>query len=240
MARDDTNIVNALNQSEVELWNAVDLKLDNRTLRFWTGTGDRSLGGAVSAGQVVIGEQYEIVTTGNTDFTKIGASQNTVGLKFFATGKPGFTLSNFGGPTGTVKTVYTGTSNLMGLGGVTEVTDLSAQSAQLTFNGITSDILSLALSEPYQRRECIIYFGVGSGPFYMTEVFSGEIDTLSISDSAETSTITLSVSSRLIKLDRANVRKYTSENHKSRYPNETFFDAVAAIQDQSIVWGRDA
>lgn len=40
----------------------------------------------VTAGSFVVGEDYEIVTIGSTDFTLIGASANTVGIIFTATG----------------------------------------------------------------------------------------------------------------------------------------------------------
>ncbi|CAB4127348.1 hypothetical protein UFOVP84_142 [uncultured Caudovirales phage] len=41
---------------------------------------------AVAAGSFTTGNQYTITLIGTTDFTLIGASANTVGLKFFATG----------------------------------------------------------------------------------------------------------------------------------------------------------
>ena len=40
----------------------------------------------VSAGNFIVGKQYEIKTVGSTDFTAIGASANTVGVVFTATG----------------------------------------------------------------------------------------------------------------------------------------------------------
>jgi hypothetical protein len=40
----------------------------------------------VAAGSFTVGNQYTITFVGNTDFTAIGASANTVGVKFFATG----------------------------------------------------------------------------------------------------------------------------------------------------------
>lgn len=43
-------------------------------------------GYAVTAGSFVIGETYRILTVGNTNFTLIGATSNTVGLHFIATG----------------------------------------------------------------------------------------------------------------------------------------------------------
>lgn len=40
----------------------------------------------IAASDIIIGQQYEIAVVGDTDFTLIGASSNTVGVKFFATG----------------------------------------------------------------------------------------------------------------------------------------------------------
>jgi hypothetical protein len=41
---------------------------------------------AVTAGSFVVGNQYEIVSTGTTSFTSIGAAANTPGTLFVATG----------------------------------------------------------------------------------------------------------------------------------------------------------
>jgi hypothetical protein len=43
-------------------------------------------GSTVTAGSFVIGNQYSILTIGTTDFTTIGASANTIGIAFVATG----------------------------------------------------------------------------------------------------------------------------------------------------------
>jgi len=265
MSRDNAEIISALQADRVEIFNAVEIFLDNSTLRFWTGYGSRALGSPIGANLVAVGDEYIITSVGDTNFTLIGAASNTAGEVFYAT--------DLGTGTGTVSKVYTGTGQLMNIEGLTEANDLSAQSATITLSGMPSEILSMALQEPYQRRECKIYFGIASTDwilqfgvwddtgvwidtsewndtptdidasdlYYATaEVFSGEMDTMNIVDSSDTSTIQLQVTSRLIKLDRANVRRYTSENHKSRYPSDTFFDTVATLQDQSIVWGREA
>ena len=47
---------------------------------------DIRLSTVVNAGSFVVGKQYEILTVGTTDFTAIGASTNTVGEVFVATG----------------------------------------------------------------------------------------------------------------------------------------------------------
>ena len=64
------------------------------------------------------------------------------------------------------------------------------------------------------------------------------MNTMSIEDGGETSTITLTVESKLVALERGSNRRYTHENHIARHPNDTFFSYVTALQDKEIVWGR--
>lgn len=132
---------------------------------------------------------------------------------------------------------YIGTGNLLSIGGLEEVADMAAKSATLVLSGVSSELVSLALQEPYQNRECRILFGVVNSTD-IVEVFSGTMDTMQIEDAGDASTITLTVESKWVKLDRPNVRRYTSESQKSRYATDTFFDWVADLQDKEIVWGR--
>ena len=144
---------------------------------------------------------------------------------------------------------YTGTGNLLTIDGLEEVSDLSARGTTLTLNGLDSTIVSYALTEEYQGRLVTIYWGVGSNT---VEVFRGYMDKMTIQDAGETSTISLTVESRLIALERANVRRYTRESHSavrlrkwlddgnSGTPAaDTFFDWTTQLQDKQIVWGRE-
>lgn len=132
---------------------------------------------------------------------------------------------------------YSGTGNLMSIGGLEEAADMSAKSASVTLSGIPPELVSLALVEPYQNRACRILFGV-VGSSAVVEVFAGTMDTMTIEDSGETSTINIKIESKWVRLDRVNMRRYTSESQKSRHSGDTFFDWVADLQDREIVWGR--
>ena len=132
---------------------------------------------------------------------------------------------------------YLGTGNLLTIGGLEEAADLSAKSVTITLSGVPSDIVSLALSEPYQRRTCRILFGVQNVDA-IVEVFSGVMNTMTIQDSGETSTIELLVESKLVELERAKIRRYTHESQQARYPNDSFFSYVTALQDKDVIWGR--
>lgn len=133
---------------------------------------------------------------------------------------------------------YTGTGNLLNISGLEEANDLSAKSATISMSGIPSSLVALALSEPYQRRACKIYFGTvdTSTPI---EAFNGLMNTMRIEDSGESSIITLSVDSKLVRLEKASGWRYTEANHQLRHTGDTFFNYVADLQDREIVWGRE-
>jgi hypothetical protein len=144
---------------------------------------------------------------------------------------------------------YLGSGNILSIDGLEEVSDLSARGTTLTLNGLDSTILTYALTEEYQGRLVTVYWGIGSNT---VEVFSGYMDKMTIQDAGNTSTISLTVESRLINLERPNIRRYTSESHaavrlrkwldggNSGSPaNDTFFDWVTKLQDKQIVWGRE-
>lgn len=132
---------------------------------------------------------------------------------------------------------YTGGGNLIGIEGLEEVADLSAKAVTLSLSGIPASVVSLALQEPYQRRRVRILWGVRSVSD-VVEVFSGSLNQMVIEDSAESGTISVTVDSKLIELERASNRRYTSESHKTRHSGDTFFDYVSQIQDAEIVFGR--
>jgi len=61
---------------------------------------------------------------------------------------------------------------------------------------------------------------------------------MNIDEGAETSTIALSVESKLIDLERGRVFRYTDANQKSRYPDDKGFEFVEDLQDKRFSWGR--
>jgi hypothetical protein len=140
---------------------------------------------------------------------------------------------------------YTGSGSLLAISDLEEAADLSAKGATVTLSGISASIVSLALTEPYQGRRARILLGEASldasldaSSTNFAEVFSGYMDVMNITHSGESVRIQLTIESKLIALQRPNVRRYTAENHKLRHPNDTFFDWVASLQDKEIAWGR--
>ena len=133
---------------------------------------------------------------------------------------------------------YTGTGNILSISGLEEANDLSAKGVTLQLSGVPTEIVSLALQEPYQRRDCKIYFGT-TDTSVPIEVFSGLMDKMVIQDSGESSVIELTVESKLLRLNKASNWRYTQESHKSRHSGDTFFSYVTDLQNKDIIWGRE-
>jgi hypothetical protein len=135
---------------------------------------------------------------------------------------------------------YLGVGTLLNISSVEETTEIDAKGATITMSGIPSDFLSLALTEPYQGRECRIYFGMTSDPEDYVEVFAGELDQMNISEEDSAATISVTVENVLIKLERPVVRRFTNEDQKSRFPDDRGLEYVASLQDKEVFWGRTA
>ena len=132
---------------------------------------------------------------------------------------------------------YIGVGNLLEIGEPTEVLDLSAQGLSITLNGLDSSILSAALSENYQGSEAKLYLGM-IGVSEMAEVFSGYMDVMTIKEAASSVTVSITVESRLIDLERPRVARFTKSSHQSISGNsgDTFFDFITDISDKRVEW----
>ncbi len=128
---------------------------------------------------------------------------------------------------------YTGTGSLLSVSGIEESDGMNAAGANITLNGVDSSIVSIAIQEPYQNRDCKILIGSGNTAF---EVFSGFMDTMTIEDTGDTCQINISVESRLIILDRKVPLRYTQETQDNLYPGDTFFSTVTSLQDKKVSW----
>lgn len=138
---------------------------------------------------------------------------------------------------------YTGSGNVMSISSVEETTDLSVKGATIVLSGVPAEVISAALSTPYQGRVCNIYFGTFplSDPVLesqLTEIFSGYMDEMNIEETPDTSTVEVKVENKLIDLERARTRRYSSGYQKTVFPNDIGFDFVESLQDKKITWGR--
>jgi len=159
-------------------------------------------------------------------------------------------------------TEWVGLGQLLNISAIEETSEMSVKGASISLSGIPSNLLSLALSEPYQGRIAKIYFGtfqqgsilqetsdyillqdgsrinLESTSTGFNELFSGYMDQMNIEESGDTATIEMMVENKLIDLERARVARFTSGYQKSVYPGDLGMDFIEDLQDKKISWGR--
>jgi len=133
---------------------------------------------------------------------------------------------------------YIGTGSLLAISDIEETAEIAAAGATLTLGGIPSELLSLALTEPYQNRVARMFFGFIGDEDNMAEVFTGTMDRMDIEEGTETSVIQLAVENRLLDLERPRIRRYTNNDQQSRFPGDRGLEFVETVQDREIFWGR--
>ena len=67
-------------------------------------------------------------------------------------------------------------------------------------------------------------------------LFKGRMNTLTISDNPNGSTITIDAENRLVDLNRPSNFRYTKESQNFLHNGDTGFNRVASLQDKEIVW----
>ena len=159
-------------------------------------------------------------------------------------------------------TEWVGLGQLLNISSIEETSEMSVKGASISLSGIPSELLSLALSEPYQGRIAKIYFGtfqqgsilqetsdyillqdgsrinLESTSTGFNELFSGYMDQMNIEEAGDTATIEMMVENKLIDLERARVARFTSGYQKSVYPGDLGLDFMEDLQDKKISWGR--
>ncbi len=133
---------------------------------------------------------------------------------------------------------YIGAGNFLQISEMQETAEIQAAGATLTLSGIPTELLSIALSEPYQQRPARIYFGLVGAEADMAEVFTARMDQMTIEEGPESSIIQLSIENVLVDLERPRVLRYTNNDQQSRFPGDRGFEFVETIQNREVFWGR--
>ena len=142
----------------------------------------------------------------------------------------------FGGNT------YTGVGDLLAISQITETADIQATGINVSLTGVKSSFIVIAKDHDYQGRALTVSLGAfdASGSLIADPVivFSGFMDTMTISENGAYSTISISVENKLIAFERSKVRRYTAEDQKIDHPTDKGFEFVTAIVQKDIIWGR--
>ncbi len=103
-------------------------------------------------------------------------------------------------------------------------------------------MVAIAKDHEYQGRPITVLLGAfdSSGDLVAdpTVIFAGFMDTMTIAESGQTSTIAIACENKLIAFERAKERRYTAEDQKIDHPTDKGFEFVTAIVEKEIIWGR--
>lgn len=138
---------------------------------------------------------------------------------------------------------FTGSGMLGGISLIEESASLKATGVVLTLSGIDSSIIAIALGEHYQGRQAQIWLGhLDSNHALIADpvlMFQGRMDLMQLTDHGATATVSVTVESRAIDLERANkIRYYTDQDQQAEFSGDKFFEFVPEMQEKVIVWGR--
>jgi hypothetical protein len=136
---------------------------------------------------------------------------------------------------------WTGVGNLGQISALTEQNDLAAASLALSLSGIPAALITKALGEVRQGAPVTIYQGflTAAGAVVLSPYnsWSGRMDVCQITEGADTATISITVESRLIDLNRLRERRYQSQDQTIDFPGDLGFDFVPSLQEKNVVWG---
>lgn len=137
---------------------------------------------------------------------------------------------------------WTGAGNLISLGPITEANTTSANGFTVSLSGQLSSLVAIALAQCRTGLPGKVWLGcfdtndsLIADPF---KALDGRLDVPSIEDAGTVTTISVNYESRLIDMTVARERRYTDQDQKIDYPQDTGFHFVPSLQDKPLPWGK--
>jgi len=136
---------------------------------------------------------------------------------------------------------FVGGGGFVGMGPISESTEVEARGMTVALGGIPSDLLTECLSDIQLGLPAKIWFALldnGSiiGAPYLH--FSGTVDKPAITIDVETSTISLALENKLSNLQRASQHRYTAADQQIQFPTDTSMNYVEILNDVALKYGQ--
>jgi hypothetical protein len=133
---------------------------------------------------------------------------------------------------------FSGIGDLGAMSEVEETVELRAVRLTLTLSPVPQEVIDIALAERSFRLRPARLWGAlldAEGAFVADPfpLWAGLMDTMEVTDGAEPR-VALTCESRLVDLERAEVRRYTDADQQAEYPGDRFFEYVPALQEAEI------
>ena len=137
---------------------------------------------------------------------------------------------------------YLGTGEFGRMEPVLEDKGVKMKGIRLALQGVDTTVIDLTLNEAIQGRPASV--SICSYDIELAaitegfEIFSGYMDTIEMSRGSNASMV-ITIESIMSQFDLPNVRRFTSEDHKERYPTDSFFDFMPKTSEATIDWGSN-
>ncbi|WP_149539314.1 hypothetical protein [Siccirubricoccus phaeus] len=142
------------------------------------------------------------------------------------------------GPLHWASIVFEGVGSIGAISEVEETVELRAVRLTLVLSPVPQEVVDIALAERSFRLRPARLWGAlldDQGAFVADPfpLWAGLMDTMEVVDGAEPR-VSLTCESRLVDLERAEVRRYTDADQQAEYPGDRFFEFVPALQEAEI------
>lgn len=135
---------------------------------------------------------------------------------------------------------YLGVGSFGKIGTVTEGTDVQAYGTSISLSGIDPKMLAECMTDIQIGAPATLYFALldANGAVYGVPypLFVGTVDKPLIQAGLPDITISLALENKLLDLQRASMRRYTTADQNLYYPGDTAFHYVEALNDQALRW----
>lgn len=133
---------------------------------------------------------------------------------------------------------WTGGGNLIDIGAITEQNRVQASGCVLSLTGINTAMIATVLTDLRRYMPAKIWLGAIDNNYQLIadpfQILNGRIDSANITATGKTSTIQITVESRLIAMRNPKWRRYTDLDQRIECPNDAGFTMVDTIQDATI------
>jgi hypothetical protein len=137
---------------------------------------------------------------------------------------------------------WSGSGDAIKLSPLQETAATEAVGVSFEIQGVTSDLISLALSEPIQGRGASVYIGFldANEALISTPLgpFAYIMDTINITEDPQKPSITLTAESYLSTLEIPRPSRYTHEDQQINFAGDNGLIFVPSLQEKQILWGQ--
>jgi len=212
----DSSVLDAINSSCVEVIVLCEFDFASGPVRMWSGYGNITWNGQTWLGSGLLLKLGDVQETQDT---------SSVQLSFSLSGVPSDMLALVLGQQ------FQGRPCSVYLGAMITTTGPAAP-VNLTLLGGGN------LSALGGGQLTLIPAGVvTTKTLYASQIYGGTMDTITIDEGGETSTISLTSQNAFYQLLRSRDLRYTNEAQKALFPNDSGLKYVATIQNQQVEWG---